>query len=104
MLGHGDELPEAVVFGESADHTVIIAFPAPLMREMQGGGVLRDFPSLRSQGSTYYRNNKAVTIQYRIPLLFLSRLERAISPYVRLRRLRETSDMDSPQRSEPDTQ
>ena len=92
-----DERPEVLLFGETRDRTVLILFPADILREMVEGGVLRDFPPFRSEGTRYSASRQVFGIQYRFPLPLLARLERAILPYVRMRWERESSDMNNPQ-------
>ena len=91
------ELPEVILFSEARDRTVLILFPAEVLSEMRSRGVLRDFPSLHSQGTLYYVKGKVTAVQYRFPLILLSRLERVTAGYVQIRWKNKASDMDSPQ-------
>lgn len=95
------EWPKALVFGESRDHTILIVFPAEVLREMLSGGVLRGFPTLQSRGTMYWAKNKLLSIQHRFPLAHLARLQRVTAPYVTIQWQREASDMDSPQTVRP---
>ena len=95
------ERPIALVFGESRDRTVLIVFPALILQEMLSGGVLRDFPTLQSQGTTYWTKNKLLHVQHRFPLAHLARLQRITATYIAIQWQGEASDKDSPQTARP---
>ena len=78
------QLPQAFVFGESRDRTVLISFPADTLQELLVKGILRDFPGLKLPGTTYWQKGKIVSVQHRFPLVHLAHLQRITAGHIDL--------------------
>ena len=83
MIEKTAELPKAIIFGES-DKTASILFPYDIFCVLKKKSILKEFPRLCGQGTTYSNKKEIVSIQFLVPLIQIPAIRRRLAPYLTL--------------------